>query len=101
MAIASCDLPTIATRLNEVLTLSVRVRTPEKLFGWEKQLETIQLALHSPGRHVFIYGDRGVGKTSLAQPLRLSSLRIIVLLPSVVIMTRPWKQSSNRLLAKE
>lgn len=66
MAIAGCDLPTFATRLNEVLTLSVPVRTPEKLFGRDKQLETIQLALHSPGRHVFIYGDRGVGKTSLA-----------------------------------
>lgn len=33
MAIAGCDLPTFATRLNEVLTLSVPVRTPEKLFG--------------------------------------------------------------------
>lgn len=49
MAIAGCDLPTFATRLNEVLTLSVPVRTPEKLFGRDKQLETIQLALHSPG----------------------------------------------------
>ncbi|MCR4458599.1 AAA family ATPase [Pseudescherichia sp. L3] len=66
MAIAGCDFTTFATKLNEVLTLSVPVRTPEKLFGREKQLETIQLALHSPGRHVFIYGDRGVGKTSLA-----------------------------------
>lgn len=66
MSIAGCDLNTFATRLNEVLTLSVPVRTPEKLFGRERQLEKIQLALHSPGRHVFIYGDRGVGKTSLA-----------------------------------
>lgn len=66
MSIAGCDFTTFATRLNEVLTLSIPVRTPEKLFGREKQLETIQLALHSPGRHVFIYGDRGVGKTSLA-----------------------------------
>lgn len=48
MAIAGCDFTTFATRLNEVLTLSVPVRTPEKLFGREKQLETIQLALHSP-----------------------------------------------------
>ena len=64
MAIAGCDLPTFATRLNEVLTLSVPVRTPEKLFGRDKQLETIQLALHSPGRHVFIYGDRGPPRAS-------------------------------------
>lgn len=66
MAIEGCDLNTFAYKLNEVLTLSVPVRTPEKLFGRERQLEKIQLALHSPGRHVFIYGDRGVGKTSLA-----------------------------------
>lgn len=66
MSIAGCDLNTFATRLNEVLTLSVPVRTPEKLFGRERLLEKIQLALHSPGRHVFIYGDRGLGKTSLA-----------------------------------
>ncbi|MBV6695181.1 ATP-binding protein [Serratia quinivorans] len=66
MALAECDFDTFATRLNEVLTLSVPIRTPERLFGRERQLETIQLALKSPGRHVFIYGDRGVGKTSLA-----------------------------------
>ncbi|MGP2518180.1 ATP-binding protein [Yersinia sp. 2545 StPb PI] len=66
MSIANCDLNTFATKLNDVLTLSVPIRTPEKLFGRERQLETIQLALKSPGRHVFIYGDRGVGKTSLA-----------------------------------
>lgn len=66
MAIANCDFETFGNRLNDVLTLSVPIRTPEKLFGRERQLETIQLALKSPGRHVFIYGDRGVGKTSLA-----------------------------------
>lgn len=66
MAIANCDFETFGNRLNDVLTLSVPIRTPEKLFGRERQLEIIQLALKSPGRHVFIYGDRGVGKTSLA-----------------------------------
>jgi len=34
--------------------------------GREKTL-TIDRAFSSPGRQVFIYGDRGVGKTSLAQ----------------------------------
>lgn len=66
MAIVGYDFEAFGNRLNEVLTLSVPIRTPEKLFGREHQLETIQLALKSPGRHVFIYGDRGVGKTSLA-----------------------------------
>jgi AAA ATPase-like protein len=35
--------------------------------GREKTLTTIDRAFSSPGRQVFIYGDRGVGKTSLAQ----------------------------------
>lgn len=48
-----------------MLTLSVPVRTPEKLLGRDKPLETIQLVLYSPGRHVFICGDRRVCKTSL------------------------------------
>jgi len=37
------------------------------LFGREKQVNEIEAALYADGRHVFIYGDRGVGKTSLAQ----------------------------------
>ncbi len=56
MAIAGCKLPTFATWLNEVLSLSVPVRIPEKIFGLDKRLVRIQLALHSTGRHVFIYG---------------------------------------------
>lgn len=90
MAIAGCDFTTFATRLNEVLTLSVPVRTPEKLFGREKQLETIQLPLHSPGRHVFIYGDRGsVKHLSPIRRLRLFNRQINALSPSAVTMILP------------
>ncbi|MBK1977313.1 AAA family ATPase [Achromobacter xylosoxidans] len=39
----------------------------EYLFDRERQLNRIEEALASPGRHVFIYGDRGAGKTSLAK----------------------------------
>lgn len=39
----------------------------EHLFGRFEQLQTIGQALCAPGRHVFIYGGRGVGKSSLAQ----------------------------------
>jgi hypothetical protein len=42
------------------------IRTPERLFGRDKHLRTIERALNSAGRQIFIYGDRGVGKTSLA-----------------------------------
>ena len=48
------------------LTPSEEIRTPERLFGRIKNLTAIDRALNSPGRQIFIYGDRGVGKTSLA-----------------------------------
>jgi len=53
--------------LKYYLVPSSPVRNPEILQGRSLQLRTIRKALDSKGRHVFIYGDRGVGKTSLAQ----------------------------------
>src|SRR6266436_6303647 len=52
--------------LAENLTPSDTIKTPERLFGRAATLRTIDRALNSPGRQIFIYGDRGVGKTSLA-----------------------------------
>lgn len=54
-------------RLRSVISPSKPITTPELLQGREKNLRTISRAFNNPGRHVFIYGDRGVGKTSLAQ----------------------------------
>jgi uncharacterized protein len=52
--------------LAENLTPSASIKTPERLFGRQKNLKTIGRALNSPGRQIFVYGDRGVGKTSVA-----------------------------------
>ncbi|MEY2458134.1 MAG: hypothetical protein QOK06_3309 [Acidimicrobiaceae bacterium] len=52
--------------LSENLTPSDSIKTPDRLFGREKTLTTIDRAFSSPGRQIFVYGDRGVGKTSLA-----------------------------------
>lgn len=41
----------------------------EHLVGRGQQLESIEEAIVSPGKHIFIYGDRGAGKTSLAQTI--------------------------------
>ena len=49
------------------LSPSEPVSSVELLKGRTKRLQQIRQALSSPGRHVFIFGDRGVGKTSLAQ----------------------------------
>jgi MoxR-like ATPase len=54
-------------RLNAHLRPSTTIESFEHLYGREPQLEQIKETIYSPGRHVFIYGDRGVGKTSLAR----------------------------------
>lgn len=48
------------------LTPSLHITTAERLYGRERKLVEIERAFSSPGRHIFIHGDRGVGKTSLA-----------------------------------
>jgi len=53
-------------KLNETLSPTLPIRTIELLRGREKELEVIRRALVMPGRHIFIFGDRGVGKSSLA-----------------------------------
>jgi uncharacterized protein len=51
--------------LNEVLSPSHPVNSIERLHGRERELETIERALFQTGTHIFIHGDRGVGKSSL------------------------------------
>lgn len=53
-------------KLNEHISASGPVKSIQQLFGREKELSLIEEALYANGRHVFIYGDRGVGKSSLA-----------------------------------
>jgi uncharacterized protein len=59
------------TEFERLLANYVRPSSPiesfEHLFDRDKQLNRIEEALSSPGRHIFIYGDRGAGKTSLAK----------------------------------
>lgn len=53
--------------LKEHLTPARAIASPQHLKGRAKTLTQIDRAFNSPGKHIFIYGDRGVGKTSLAQ----------------------------------
>lgn len=58
--------------LHTYLSPTSPVQSREHLFGRNKQLQMIQQARCAPGRSVFVYGDRGVGKTSLAQTVAYS-----------------------------
>jgi len=52
---------------NRYLTSATPIQSPEYLKGRQRALSSLTDALTAPGRHAFIYGYRGVGKTSLAQ----------------------------------
>jgi hypothetical protein len=67
MAIAGFTRVAFEEALKRTLSPTTPIRSSEYLRGREKKLEDIRRALVQPGRHIFIYGDRGVGKTSLAQ----------------------------------
>lgn len=67
MAIPSVDHESFTEILRTHLSPSSPIQSSEHLYGREMQLRTIDQALHATGRHIFIYGDRGVGKTSIAQ----------------------------------
>ncbi|WP_458094200.1 AAA family ATPase [Roseomonas sp. WA12] len=57
---------TFERALQRSLSPSTPIRNADYLRGREKNLEQVRRAFVQPGRQVFIYGDRGVGKTSLA-----------------------------------
>jgi uncharacterized protein len=65
--IASLTEDEFAAELDKHIRPSRPIDSYEHLFGRERSLSEIKQALSSSGRHVFIYGDRGVGKTSLAR----------------------------------
>ena len=67
MTIGSLTKEEFTAMLPYHLSPSSPIQSIELLMGRQKQLDAIEEALASPGRSIFIYGDRGVGKTSLAQ----------------------------------
>lgn len=66
MAIDGYDRHEFGKKLAQLVFPARPIHSIEHLFGREKELSRIEEALFASGRHVFIYGDRGVGKSSLA-----------------------------------
>lgn len=67
MALDGLDRDTFVEKLNSNVSASRPISTFQHLHGRESAMHTIEKALAMRGRHVFIYGERGVGKSSLAQ----------------------------------
>jgi Cdc6-like AAA superfamily ATPase len=61
------DVATKRFEINQLFTPSTPVTTAELFAGRSPQMLRIIDAIAEPGRHVLLYGERGVGKTSLAQ----------------------------------
>src|SRR5690606_20895881 len=61
------DITDPLERAHRIFVPSSPIREAGRLFGRHEQLQRVRRELLSPGRCVFIFGDRGVGKTSLAQ----------------------------------
>jgi uncharacterized protein len=53
-------------KINAILSPAHPIRSVEQLKGRTQELDIIERALYADGRHVFVFGDRGVGKSSLA-----------------------------------
>ncbi|MGP9802023.1 AAA family ATPase [Rheinheimera sp. NSM] len=66
MAIDGFTRDEFGRKLNSLVFPSRPIDSIEHLFGRSKELDKIEKALYASGRHIFIYGDRGVGKSSLA-----------------------------------
>lgn len=54
------------------------IEDPASFFGREAESTRVVEALHSPGQHIVIYGERGAGKTSLARVSTIGYTRIDV-----------------------
>src|SRR6185437_13750911 len=66
------DREAFAKVLHANISPTSPIQSQEHLYGRKKQIQQIEQALCAPGRSIFIYGDRGVGKTSLAQTVAYS-----------------------------
>lgn len=69
MTISNLDKESFLRELHGALKPSEPIESLELLFGRDSQINDLESALYPAGRNVFIYGDRGVGKTSLAHTL--------------------------------
>lgn len=56
----------IESKVRQVFTPFSPVRKSELLSGRETEISSILSTINTPGQHALIYGNRGIGKSSLA-----------------------------------
>ena len=57
----------IDSGIRKVFTPHIPVDEVSNFFGREDEAARLVSVINSPGQHILVYGDRGVGKTSLAK----------------------------------
>lgn len=63
------DAPALRFEINQLFTPSTPIKLADMFAGRGSKIDQIVQAVAEPGRHVVLYGERGVGKTSLSQIL--------------------------------
>lgn len=62
----SREAEVIRVRVREIFTPHQPIRSIDLLFGRQAEVRKMVETLNTPGQHVLLYGERGVGKSSLA-----------------------------------
>lgn len=63
------DVTPLVFEIGQLFTPSTPIRLADLFVGRRHQIDQLLDAVAEPGRHAILYGERGVGKTSLAQIL--------------------------------
>ena len=63
------DLPSLRFEVQNLFTPSTPIKLADLFAGRQGQIRQLIDAVAEPGRHAILYGERGVGKTSLSQIL--------------------------------
>jgi Cdc6-like AAA superfamily ATPase len=63
------DVPGLVFEIGQLFTPSTPIRLADLFAGRQGQIRQLIDAVAEPGRHAILYGERGVGKTSLSQIL--------------------------------
>jgi hypothetical protein len=64
------DFDVISLKLSSIFRPSAAIDREELFFGRITQVRQVIDAINQPGQHAIIFGERGVGKTSLGQILK-------------------------------